>query len=143
MHESWHDYKILDHPAILNFIFYPRADDYELPDTERSTGFLAPVGDGISISCRFFFGNKKNANVLFFHGNGEIVADYAELAKVYTRMGINFMPIDYRGYGRSSGSPTVTTMLKDAQQAFCFARQWLRDHGYAGRFVVTRKRLAT
>ena len=28
------------------------------------------------------------------------------------------MPIDYRGYGRSSGTPTVTTMLKDAHSAF-------------------------
>ncbi len=132
-----------DSPAVFAVIFHPRPEG---TGTVLAGGFenlTVPVENGVTIGGRFYRAGTNNPTVLFFHGNGEIVADYAELAKVYTRMGINFMPIDYRGYGRSSGSPTVTTMLKDAQQAFCFARQWLRDHGYAGRFVAMGRSLGS
>lgn len=57
---------------------------------------------------------KKNApTLLFFHGNGEIVEDYDDIAQIYLKLGINFLPVDYRGYGRSTGSPTVTAMMRD------------------------------
>ena len=46
-------------------------------------------------------------SILFFHGNGEIVADYDDLGPLYNRMGINFLAADYRGYGRSTGRPTT------------------------------------
>ena len=139
MSESWHDYKILDHPAILNLIFYPRADDYELPDTERSTGFLAPVGEGISISCRFFFGKKENVNVLFFHGNGELAGEYKDIGRAFNDTGINLFVADYRGYGRSGGRPTVSNMIKDAHSIASWFNRFLEDKGYTGsRFVMGR-----
>ena len=139
MSESWHDYKILDHPAILNFIFYPRADDYEPPDTERSTGFMAPVGDGISVSCRFFFGKKENVNVLFFHGNGELAGEYEDIGRAFNDTGINLFVADYRGYGGSGGRPTVSHMIKDAHQIGGWFNRFLEDKGYTGsRFIMGR-----
>lgn len=139
MSESWHDYKILDHPAILNLIFYPRADDYELPDTERSTGFLVSVGDGISISCRFFFGNKNNVNILFFHGNGELAGEYEDIGLAFNNIGINLFVADYRGYGSSSGRPTVSNMIKDAHPIAGWFNRFLEDKGYTGsRFIMGR-----
>jgi alpha-beta hydrolase superfamily lysophospholipase len=139
MNESWHDYKILDHPAILNFVFYPRTDDYEPPDTERSTGFLVPVGDGISVSCRFFFGNKNNVNVLFFHGNGELAGEYEDVGRAFNETGINLFVADYRGYGGSGGRPTVSHMIKDAHLIGDWFNRFLEDKGYAGsRFVMGR-----
>lgn len=139
MHESWRDYKKLDHREILNFIFYPRSGDYELPDTERSTGFLVPVGDGISISCRFFFGDKKNVNVLFFHGNGELAGEYEEIGRAFNDTGVNLFVADYRGYGGSGGRPTVSLMIKDAHLIGGWLNRFLEDKGYTGsRFVMGR-----
>jgi hypothetical protein len=139
MSESWQDYKILDHPAIVNLIFYPRADDYELPDTGRATGFLAPVGDGINISCRFFFGEKDNVNILFFHGNGELAGEYEDVGMAFNNIGINLFVADYRGYGKSSGRPTVSNMIKDAHPIAGWFNRFLEDKGYRGsRFVMGR-----
>ncbi len=139
MNENWHDYKVLDHPAILNFIFYPRSDDYELPDTERSTGFLVPADDGINISCRFFFGKKDNVNMLFFHGNGELAGEYEDVGMAFNDTGINLFAADYRGYGRSSGRPTVSDMIKDAHSIAGWFNQFLEEKGYGGsRFVMGR-----
>ena len=130
-----------DSPAVLAVVFHPRPESaVEAGGFETLT---VPVGNGVTLNGRFYRAGTTNPTILFFHGNGEIVADYSELAKVYTRMGINFMPIDYRGYGRSTGTPTVTTMLKDAQLTFCFVRQWLRDHEYAERFIVMGRSLGS
>ncbi|MCX5996818.1 MAG: alpha/beta hydrolase [Chloroflexi bacterium] len=139
MSESWHDYKILDHPAILNLIFYPRADDYEPVDTERSTGFMVPVEGGIHISCRFFFGKKDNVNMLFFHGNGELAGEYEDIGLAFNNIGINLFVADYRGYGGSSGRPTVSNMIKDAHPVASWFNRFLEDKGYTGnRFIMGR-----
>jgi len=139
MNESWQDYKLLDHPAILNFIFYPRSDDYELPDTGRSTGFLVPAGDGINISCRFFFGKKDNVNMLFFHGNGELAEEYEDVGMAFNNAGVNLFAADYRGYGGSGGRPTVSNMIKDAHSIAGWFNQFLEEKGCGGsRFVMGR-----
>ncbi len=130
-----------DSPAVLAVVFHPRREGVVSPGGFEN--LTVPVGDGVTLGGRFYRAGTNNPTILFFHGNGEIVADYADLAKVYTRKGINFMPIDYRGYGRSSGSPAVTTMIKDAHPVFNFARKWLRDHGYTGRFVVMGRSLGS
>lgn len=130
-----------DSPDVLAVIFHPRPEGAVLAGGFEN--LTVPVGNGVTIGGRFYSAGTSNPTILFFHGNGEIVADYSELAKVYTGKGINFMPMDYRGYGRSSGIPTVTTMLQDAQSAFDYSRRWLKDHGYAGRFVVMGRSLGS
>ena len=88
--------------------------------------------------------SKESApNVLFFHGNGEIVADYNDLGPLYISNGLNFMPVDYRGYGRSTGRPTVAAMMMDCHSIFEFTKRWLRDNGYTGRFIVMGRSLGS
>ena len=73
---------------------------------------------------------------LFFHGNGEIVADYNDLAPMYNEMGINFLAADYRGYGRSNGKPTITAMMRDCHIIFDYVKTWLIQHNYPGPFIL-------
>ncbi|MCK7530646.1 MAG: hypothetical protein MZV63_06165 [Marinilabiliales bacterium] len=47
--------------------------------------------------------------MLLFHGNGEIVADYDEIAGAYRELGAALLVVDYRGYGRSGGEPLLST----------------------------------
>jgi alpha-beta hydrolase superfamily lysophospholipase len=76
---------------------------------------LIAVEPGVDVGARFHMAANTGVNILFFHGNGEIVSDYDELGPVYNQMGINFLAIDYRGYGRSTGQPTVSAMMKDCR----------------------------
>ena len=50
----------------------------------------------------------------FFHGNGEVVSDYDAIAPLYHQKGLNLIVADYRGYGSSGGSPTLTDLIRDA-----------------------------
>jgi fermentation-respiration switch protein FrsA (DUF1100 family) len=62
---------------------------------------------------------------------------------LYVRLGFNFFPVDYRGYGRSTGSPTITAMMQDCLTIFAFAREWLSQEGFAGPLVVMGRSLGS
>ena len=117
------DYSILDQPPILMFIFYPRRDVTPCP--ANAFDFLIPVGHLVSISCRFYVGNPQWPSILFFHGNGEVVSDYDETAPLYHQRKANLIVADYRGYGASSGIPTLTDLTQDAHKIFQAVREEL------------------
>ena len=77
-----------------------------------------PVAPGVDIGGRFYAAGPLEPTLLYFHGNGEIVADYEELGPLYKERGLNFFPVDYRGYGRSDGTPTGSNLLTDAVSIF-------------------------
>ncbi len=106
------NYSLIDQPSTLMYIFYPREDSTLCP--ENAFDLLAPVDDHVSIHCRFYIGNQKWPWILFFHGNGEVVSDYDEIAPVYHQRRLNLVVADYRGYGNSNGVPTLTDLVQDA-----------------------------
>jgi pimeloyl-ACP methyl ester carboxylesterase len=132
-------YSALDHPGILAHIFHPRA-------SARPPGLddiLIPVADNVTIGGCFHVAGKEAPIVLFFHGNGEIVSDYDDLGPFYNRLGINFFVVDYRGYGWSTGSPTVSAMMADCHRILDFVRQWCRDQGFSGTLGVMGRSLGS
>jgi pimeloyl-ACP methyl ester carboxylesterase len=54
--------------------------------------------------------------MIHFHGNGEVVSDYLpDMAEEFTKLGMNVLFAEYRGYGASTGaSPALGAMLDDA-----------------------------
>jgi fermentation-respiration switch protein FrsA (DUF1100 family) len=104
---------------------------------------LISVEPSVDVGARFHMASKNDVNIIFFHGNGEIVSDYDELGPVFNQMGINFLAIDYRGYGRSTGQPTVSGMMKDCHVIFKFIKEWLTTNNYAGPLVVMGRSLGS
>jgi pimeloyl-ACP methyl ester carboxylesterase len=77
--------------------------------------------------------------VLFFHGNGETVYDYDDIALLFTQTGLNLFLADYRGYGASTGAPTFPSMLGDAHALHRAFHTVLDDRGLGPRrFVMGR-----
>jgi fermentation-respiration switch protein FrsA (DUF1100 family) len=62
---------------------------------------------------------------------------------MYSQLGINFLPVDYRGYGRSTGEPTVTGMMRDCHVIFHHVKDWLRDNKYTGALIVMGRSLGS
>lgn len=61
---------------------------------------------------------NPRAVVLFSHGNGGNITHRAETLRLLRdRIGITVMTYDYRGYGRSEGSPSEAGILQDARAA--------------------------
>jgi pimeloyl-ACP methyl ester carboxylesterase len=63
----------------------------------------------------------ENAKGLIFylHGNAGSLADWGEVASVYTNLKYDVFLLDYRGYGKSSGSiQSEGQLLSDVQTAY-------------------------
>jgi len=135
------DYSVLDNPMVLAHIFHPRPEDRSRKVTD--TDVLIPVADSVHIGACFHLCDKQGPTILFFHGNGEIVSDYDELGKVYNRMGLNFVVVDYRGYGRSTGSPSVAGMMADCHVILAFVREYLGENGFTGTLTVMGRSLGS
>ena len=130
-------YSVLDRPEILQFVFYPRKDAKIGP--LNSNDYSVPVEDKISIGCRFYIHGQSSPSILFFHGNGEVVSDYDDIADTYNKQGINLFVADYRGYGTSGGTPTFTNMVSDAHCVFkAFADILHSNHHSSDAFVMGR-----
>jgi pimeloyl-ACP methyl ester carboxylesterase len=133
----------LDSAEVLAVAFHPRHESRTTGGTAGYESLAIPVAPGITVGGRFYRAGKDRPTMLFFHGNGEIVADYDDLAPQYVALGINFLPVDYRGYGTSTGSPTISAMLADARAIFDFVANRLTDQGYTNRVVVMGRSLGS
>lgn len=137
------DYSELDCPEVLRFLFHPRKEWSEPLSELPFEALSVPVAPDVTVGGRFYLRGKQAPTVLFFHGNGEIVADYEDVATLYVRAGLNFLPVDYRGYGKSTGKPTVTAMMQDAHAILDFVRNLLRDRGFSGSLVLMGRSLGS
>jgi fermentation-respiration switch protein FrsA (DUF1100 family) len=98
---------ILDHPIVSSRYFYPRA--VSLPNPHWVT-----AADGSRLACYYQAVDPQAPTVVYFHGNGEVVADYLpDFADWITRAGCNVLLAEYRGYGMSTGRPALAGMLQD------------------------------
>ena len=121
------DCSLLDQPAVLNVMFYPRRDSR--PDVADDCDVTFPVADGVGVGGRLFKAGKDSPVILLFHGNGEIASDYDGIAPAYIDMGISLLVADYRGYGKSDGSPTASALLDDAMAVYQGVRELLSGRG--------------
>lgn len=98
---------------VSQVIFHPRGEEPGYTPTGLPTMIEcgeAQVGGYLHLSL------QSDDLLLFFHGNGEIASEYDDLSALYTGMGLSFWVLDYRGYGRSSGSPSYERMFADAER---------------------------
>ena len=137
------DYSLLDQPAISKFLFHPRPEFGQSESATDDSLIMIPVDANIHIGARFHLTENSGVNILFFHGNGEIVADYDDFGQIINQMGINFLAVDYRGYGCSAGHPTVTAMMRDCHKIFDFVTEWLANNEYSGPLVLMGRSLGS
>lgn len=109
---------ILDRPDVLQVLFHPRRDDHFDPIDPTTRRVAVEVEPGVSVRGRLYPAAPDAPVILFFHGNGEIAADYDYCAEFFTELSISLLVIDYRGYGASDGKPTASTLLPDAVTVF-------------------------
>ncbi|MFZ5759457.1 MAG: alpha/beta hydrolase [Thermodesulfobacteriota bacterium] len=132
----------LDHPEVTRLLFHPRRQE----KGQAPAGCCdldIPVADGITVGARFYLAGKEAPNILFFHGNGEIVEDYDEIGAAFAARNMSFLAVDYRGYGWSGGEPSASRMMGDCHMVFGFVRNWLAHEERKGSFLVMGRSLGS
>jgi len=56
--------------------------------------------------------------LLWFHGNAENIGQGLEHLRFYSHLAVNVLAVDYRGFGKSEGSPDETGVYRDADAAY-------------------------
>ncbi len=137
MTENAPDYGILDRLGVGGGIFFPRPDATAAPT--GSGDHRIATGEGADLHARLYRGDKSWPTILYFHGNGEVVADHDSIAPLYHKAGLNLFVVDFRGYGLSTGSPTFASLTADAAPAVERFHSILDDEDFApARFVMGR-----
>lgn len=85
-------------------------------DGETLDGWLVPAN------------TKRDARglVIFFHGNAGNIGHRLDYLSMFHDLGLTTLIVDYRGYGRSSGTPSEEGIYLDAAAAWRHATQTLR-----------------
>jgi len=107
---------VFDSQAFNGNLFFPRGDT--APTPENSDEIQVEVEPETFIHIRRHPSLEARFSLLFFHGNGEIVSDYDSLAGHFNALGGELIVADFRGYGRSTGTPTLRAALEDAHKIF-------------------------
>ncbi|MBW2263031.1 MAG: alpha/beta hydrolase [Deltaproteobacteria bacterium] len=132
----------LDHPAVNSGIFFPRPDPGR-PAPPGSEDLEIDVEDGAMVAARFHPSDPNLPTVLHFHGNGEIVADYDDMAPAFHAAGASLLCADFRGYGKSTGSPSMRGLVKDAHPVLDAVLHLLAERGHTGPLVVMGRSLGS
>lgn len=88
----------------------------------RGENHFLPTRDGIKINAVLIKHSNPNApTVVYFHGNaGNIGHRYPNVGDLHRYVGVNVLLVEYRGYGRSEGSPSESGLYLDSEAAMDF-----------------------
>jgi fermentation-respiration switch protein FrsA (DUF1100 family) len=106
-------------------MFFP--ERYPLGDwTQPATDVQFRTSDGLKLHGWLFRATNPAAPlVLWCHGNGGNVTERGPIAAELAKRGVNVLVFDWRGYGKSEGSPSESKLYRDALAAYDFAAREL------------------
>ncbi|MBT8346156.1 MAG: lysophospholipase [Desulfofustis sp.] len=132
----------MDKPEILAAIFHPRREVRNATPSSCEE-FEVTVSENTTLGCRFFNPHANAPVILYFHGNGETVSDYDQIAPYYLKLGLNFFVAGYRGYGWSSGEPSVGALFHDAAVIFERVLEHCHNKGISEEFFIMGRSLGS
>jgi len=62
--------------------------------------------------------SRTDKTVLFLHGNAGNISHRLDTINIFNQLGFNFLIIDYRGFGKSTGKPSEKGTYEDAETAW-------------------------
>lgn len=105
----------------------PTAREVEIPTSDgvRLHGWWLPARPNVAA--------EPCGAAVFFHGNAGNLAGRASIADGFSRLGLDALLVDYRGYGRSGGRPDEEGLYRDGEAAYRFL---LEERGAAPGSIV-------
>lgn len=94
---------------------------------------LLKTSDGETLHAWWVPVTGARGTAVLFHGNAGNISHRIEYARMFSTLGYNTLLVDYRGYGKSTGTPSEKGTYEDASATW----QWLTaTRGIADRDIV-------
>lgn len=115
----------------------PQHFEYKYPFPFTEVNFEMEDGGAIN-GVHFKVPNSKGV-VFYLKGNSRSIKGWGKFARDFVGKGYDFFMFDYRGFGKSSGSRTETTLYNDAQTVY----KWLSTQFPEDRIVIYGRSLGS
>lgn len=113
--------------------------EFDVPFDEHFIPVSNENGSTDSLNALWFHADSlARGTILYFHGNRGNLRRWGQYASKLTRYGYDVLVIDYRGYGKSTGSPSERNLYADADATYQFVRRRTN-----GRFVLYGRSLGS
>ncbi len=106
-------HSLFDSATFNERLFFPGGAQSPRPRGALDLMIAVP---GAELHARWHRATAAQATILLFHGNGEVVADYDSAARSFATAGAELLVVDFRGYGQSTGTPTLRDAIEDARR---------------------------
>ncbi len=103
-----------------SLFFYPQKAHWDNPRLKQATyeDLYFQTSDGLALHAWYLKARpEKKGTILFLHGNAENISTHVNNVLWLTDFGYDVFAFDYRGYGKSEGSPTIAGVHADARAA--------------------------
>jgi hypothetical protein len=100
-------------------VFFPSKGEHDTPGHLgiRYTTLGLRTSDGQEIVAWQLEPDQAKADIVYFHGNGGNLSLWLPVFATLHQLGYRVLAIDYRGYGRSTGTPSEEGIYRDAEAA--------------------------
>ncbi|MBI4266522.1 MAG: alpha/beta hydrolase [Acidobacteria bacterium] len=99
------------------FVFFPYKGEDQTPASlglpYQQIRLTTP--DGEQLTAWQLEPERPKADIVYFHGNGGNLSLWLPVLATLHRLDYRVLAVDYRGYGRSTGSPTEQGVYRDAE----------------------------
>jgi fermentation-respiration switch protein FrsA (DUF1100 family) len=121
-------------PIINQFVYRPDATFAQPGFTPAALGLeyeeVAPeTGDGVLLSGWYLPAVKPTHALLYCHGNAGDIRDWVHAAPPFIAAGVSVLIWDYRGYGKSQGSPSEAGLYLDGKAAWAWLKNRVHKDG--------------
>ncbi|MBU0680634.1 MAG: alpha/beta hydrolase [Proteobacteria bacterium] len=122
-----------------HLLFLPNLPSRQVETTPAEVGLAyEPVtlttSDHIELDAWFLPAAAARGVILFCHGNAGNISHRLDSLLIFHRLGFSTLIFDYRGYGRSQGTPTEAGTYADAEAAWQYLVE--ERHIDPGRIVL-------
>ncbi len=107
-------------------VYYPQVGR-EIAVTPQSYGLKFEAAeirtaDGETLQAWWVPAENARGTVLFFHGNAGNISHRLDYLLMFNRLRHSTLIVDYRGYGKSTGTPSEEGTYRDAEAAWDYLR---------------------
>lgn len=107
-----------------NAIFFPSKQITLTPDRVGLSfdDVYLTTSDGIKINAWLLKNPQAKATLIYAHGNAGAMSDRLMKIKYFHDLGLNVIVFDYRGFGKSEGSPSEQGVYLDALTVYDYLK---------------------
>lgn len=119
-----------------SFIFFPQYPGRQSGDWHPAglpvEEVWLPASDGVKLHAWWIPGGGE-FTFIAFHGNAGNITHRSDIYGFLHALPANVLAVEYRGYGRSEGSPDEAGLYRDAEAAYDYL---VRERGIAPRRII-------